>query len=58
MITIPITRSVKQGSVESCLFFNVVMAEVLNLVDAEHNLGFRRDNVASVVVSYLNRAIY
>ena len=51
MIRIPITRSVKQGSVESCLFFNVIMAEMLNLVDAEHNLGFRSNNIAAVVVA-------
>ena len=40
MIHIPISRSLKAGSPESCLFINVLMGEVMRMIHSEHNLGF------------------
>ena len=39
LVKIPIARGLQEGSKQSCLFFDLVMGEILRIVDARVNLG-------------------
>ena len=42
-VHIPIERGLQEGSKQSCLFFDLVMGEILRIVDSRMNLGLRTD---------------
>ena len=53
---IPVENGLKEGSKQSCLFFDLVIGELVRILDARHILGLRTDP-ASLLPRLVNRII-
>ena len=53
---IPVENGLKEGSKQSCLFFDLVIGEIVRILDTCHILGLRNDP-ASLLPRQINRII-
>lgn len=53
---IPVENGLKEGSKQSCLFFALLVGEIVRILDARHILGLRNDP-ASLLPRQINRII-